>query len=150
MKTSKVALLFFILIPIVEIYLLMEVGSIIGVLPTILLVVLTAVVGVTLLKAQGLSTLMNAQSALARGEVPALQLLEGAALLVSGALLLTPGFVTDFIGFLGLIPTTRRAILAPFLKSASSRVHSSVRSSTTNEDIIEGEFYEKDDPRIGK
>jgi UPF0716 protein FxsA len=111
----RVLFALFIVIPIVEVYLLIQVGSWIGVIPTVLLVIATAMMGISLLRSQGLSTLMSAQQSLARGEVPAFQLMEGAALLVSGALLLTPGFVTDLVGFLGLAPLTRKMMVSAFL-----------------------------------
>lgn len=101
------AVLFFV-IPLIEIYLLIQVGGIIGVLPTILLVVLTAVVGAFLLRQQGLSTLARFQSSMAKGEMPATALLEGVMLLIGGALLMTPGFFTDAIGFACLLPFSRK------------------------------------------
>ncbi len=102
----------FIILPLVEIALFIQVGGLIGTLPTVLLVVATAAAGIALLRHQGLATLRRAQDTLGRGEVPALSLLEGAALLVAGALLLTPGFLTDALGFLLLIPPLRRRLLA--------------------------------------
>lgn len=133
--------------PLVEIYLLIQVGSVIGGLPTVLLIILTAIVGVGLLKQQGLSTLMAAQQSLTRGELPALQLLEGAALLVSGALLLTPGFVTDFIGFLGLIPLTRQALLRGFLSRKGAGVSHPFHTTERDRGVtIDGEFQEKREP----
>ncbi|RMD70191.1 MAG: FxsA family protein [Gammaproteobacteria bacterium] len=98
----------FIILPLIEIFLFIKVGGVIGALPTVLLVVATAVAGIALLRHQGLSTLRRAQRELERGEMPALSLLEGAALLVAGVLLLTPGFLTDTLGFLLLIPPLRR------------------------------------------
>ncbi len=150
MNPFRLLFLLFILVPLVEIYLLMQVGSVIGAFSTILLVVATAIIGVTLLRAQGLSTLMDAQRSMAGGEIPALQLMEGAALLVSGALLLTPGFVTDFIGFLGLIPTTRKMLIRGFLARSNSVnfQYGETSSSTERRDgvTIDGEFHEKGDP----
>ena len=99
--------LFFLAIPIVEIYLLIQVGQVIGAGWTILLVVLTAVIGVWLLRIQGLSTLIRAQRRLQENELPAREILEGMALVVAGAFLLTPGFFTDTLGFLLLFPPTR-------------------------------------------
>jgi len=106
-----VILFLFLLIPLIEIYVLIQVGSVIGAGWTIALVVLTAVIGVQLLRQQGLSTMMRAQNKLNSGEVPALEMLEGLALLIAGALLLTPGFFTDAIGFALLLPPTRRALI---------------------------------------
>ncbi|MEM1230911.1 MAG: FxsA family protein, partial [Pseudomonadota bacterium] len=101
-------LLFFIVVPIVEMYLLLTVGGIIGVLPTIALVVLTAVIGVTLLRQQGLATLQRAQARMAQGGVPAAEMADGLLLAVAGPLLVTPGFATDAMGFALLTPPVRR------------------------------------------
>ena len=150
MNPFKLLFAIFIFIPIIEVYLLIQVGSWIGVVPTVLLVITTAMMGVSMLKSQGLSTLMDAQRSLASGQVPAFQLLEGAALLVSGALLLTPGFVTDFIGFLGLIPVTRKMIVNLFLSRATiSGIHMGGQGSHHSFDqreegvVVDGEFHEK-------
>jgi len=101
----------FLLVPILEIYLLIQVGSLIGAVPTIGLVVLTAVAGVALLRAQGVQTFLRFNQALGEGRLPATEILEGAALLIGGALLLTPGFFTDLIGFICLAPFSRRALI---------------------------------------
>ena len=98
-------------IPIIEIALFVIVGSEIGVLPTLTLVVLTTVLGVWLVRAQGLSTLARARAELARDQVPAGPLAEGFALLLAGILLLIPGFFTDTIGLLLLIPPVRRRLM---------------------------------------
>jgi len=105
-------LLFVLLIgvPLVEIYVLVEVGRVIGAPSTIALVVLMALAGSWLLRHEGLRTLARVQQAAARGELPALELLEGLVLLVTGVLLLTPGFVTDVLGFLALLPPVRSAL----------------------------------------
>ncbi len=108
-------LLLFIIIPIFEIYLLIQVGGLIGAMPTVILIIFTAFIGVSLLKQQGLSTLARVQSTLAQGQIPAIEILEGIALLVGGALLLTPGFFTDILGFLALIPPLRRGIIAALI-----------------------------------
>ena len=89
----------FIIIPIIEMWLLIEVGSHIGAFNTISLVVLTAFVGAILLKRQGARTLLRAQSRIHQGEIPAREMVDGLFLGVAGALLLTPGFFTDAIGF---------------------------------------------------
>ncbi len=108
-------LLLFFTVPLVEIVVLLEVGTVVGVLPTIALVVLTAVIGAGLIRAQGLATLRRVQQELARGELPAVAIIEAALLLVAGALLLTPGFVTDTIGFLILVPPLRRRAIHSFI-----------------------------------
>ena len=109
--------LLFVGIPILEMWLLIEVGSRIGALPTIALVALTAFIGVNLLRQQGFSTLTRAQTRLNAGEVPATEILEGLFLAVGGALLLTPGFFTDTIGFCCLIRPIRRRIIDHMLRS---------------------------------
>lgn len=100
----------FFLVPIAEVALFIFVGSRIGVGPTILLVVLTAVIGAALVSRQGRATLWQARADLASGVLPARQLAHGAMILVAGALLLTPGFLTDAIGFLLLVPSVREAL----------------------------------------
>lgn len=115
MHPFTILLLLFLLVPLVEIYLLIEVGSVIGAIPTIGLVVFTAVLGSLLLRQQGLSTLHRVQQSMMRGELPAMELLEGAVLVISGAMLLTPGFFTDTLGFLGLIPVVRQHLVRAFV-----------------------------------
>lgn len=115
--------LLFIGVPILEMWLLIEVGSRIGALYTIGLVALTAFIGLHLLRQQGVSTLTRAQSRLNAGEVPATEILEGLFLAVGGALLLTPGFFTDAIGFCCLLGPVRRRIIQHMLKSGLVRAN---------------------------
>ena len=110
-------------IPLVELYLIIEVGSHIGALWTVLLVVGTAVIGVQLLRLQGFNTLKRAQENMARGSMPAMEMMEGIILAVGGALLITPGFLTDTLGFLCLIPITRQALIRRFIKLSSVQMH---------------------------
>ena len=110
-------LLFFVGAPLVELYLLIEVGSQIGALPTIALSVFTAVLGGMLVRMQGFAVLFRAQSQMANKEIPALELMEGAMLLLVGLALLLPGFITDAIGFLLLIPPLRRWLIVRWLKA---------------------------------
>ena len=109
-------LILFIVIPVAEMWVLIEVGSYIGALPTIGLVLLTAVIGLALLRQQGLSTLLRANQRMQAGEIPAQEMAEGIFLAVGGALLLTPGFITDTVGFACLIPGIRRLLLGRVLK----------------------------------
>lgn len=111
-------LLLFIVMPVLEMWVLIEVGGIIGAGPTIGLVLLTAAVGYGLLRQQGFATLLRGRQRLERGELPASEILEGVVLAVSGALLLTPGFVTDSLGFLGLLSPLRTAIAKRLLARA--------------------------------
>ncbi len=148
----------FVAVPIIEIFLLIKVGSAIGALATIAIVILTAFIGTRMLKIQGLSTLNLARSKMASGQVPATEMAEGLALAVGGALLLTPGFVTDAIGFACLIPYTRRLLIkyaGRNVRVAGVAGYHSTRASSArsprnathgrNEDVIEGEFERKDD-----
>ena len=100
------------LVALLELFVLIQVGGIIGVWATIGLVFLTGITGVTLLRLQGFRLLAQLQERLNRGEMPAAELLEGVALLVGGILLLTPGFVTDAVGFSLLLPFSRQWLLA--------------------------------------
>ncbi|MGI9385268.1 MAG: FxsA family protein [Methyloligellaceae bacterium] len=102
--------LLFIAVPLAEIAVFIKVGEIIGLLWTVLLVILTAIVGVALLKRQGLATLARAQEALDAGRLPVDSVLDGVCLLVAGAFLLTPGLITDTAGFLLLVPAFRRGL----------------------------------------
>ena len=126
-------LIIFMLVPIVEMWILIEVGGWIGTLPTIALVVLTATLGLSLLKRQGLSTLMRARRKMDEGSIPASELVSGVMIAVGGALLLTPGFVTDAIGFALLIPQTRQWLLLKLVDRYRDKI------------IIEGEFRRVDD-----
>lgn len=111
-----VFLFLFIVMPIVEMVVLIKVGGMIGALNTVGLVLLTAVIGAALLRQQGLSTLLRANQRLNSGELPAREVAEGLILAVGGALLLTPGFVTDTIGFLCLLPGSRQWLAGHALK----------------------------------
>jgi UPF0716 protein FxsA len=102
-------LLIFIVLPIAEIYVIIKVGEAIGVLPTIALLILDAFLGVALWRSQGRAAWRRFNQALAEGRVPAREVFDGAMVILGGAFLLTPGFITDVIGFLLLIPPTRAA-----------------------------------------
>ncbi|NOY72750.1 MAG: FxsA family protein [Gammaproteobacteria bacterium] len=100
-------LLLFLLVPLIEIYLLIKIGSLIGAIATVFLVVLTAVVGAYLLRLQGFATLQRVRKNMSEGVLPAQELIEGLMLLFAGVLLLTPGFFTDIVGFVFLVPAAR-------------------------------------------
>jgi UPF0716 protein FxsA len=153
MNPFQLLFLLFLIIPLAEIYLLIKVGSIVGAGPTVFLVVFTAVLGAWLLRIQGFSTLARLRSTMNQGGIPAVEMMEGAVLLVSGALLLTPGFFTDTIGFLCLIPALRRAMirwaLGRFLippgfggPGSGSDDHSARNHGPTT---LEGEYRREDD-----
>ena len=140
-------LLLFVAAPLDEIYVLISVGSEIGALNTIALCVLTAVLGATLIRIQGVSTLLRIRAALDRGELPAVEMLEGAQLVIAGGLLLTPGFVTDSVGFLLLVPAVRHAIALYVVERHMVRVAGAGRGpgNPRRPDVIEGEFRRLDD-----
>jgi UPF0716 protein FxsA len=148
-------LLLFIVMPVVEMWVLIEVGSRIGALTTIGLVLLTAMIGLALLRQQGVSTLLRANQRMAAGEMPLQEMVEGIFLAVGGALLLTPGFITDTIGFACLIPGLRQVLIGSLLRPLISRAAGRAgtfyqyrRYQDGREDIIEGEFR-RDEPASG-
>jgi UPF0716 protein FxsA len=116
-------------------------------------VVLTAVVGSLLIRQQGFSTLERARQGMAAGQVPAMEMMEGVALVIAGALLLTPGFFTDTIGFLLLIPAFRRWVIRNALRSAvivqmQHPGRPGQGSSGQGPHTYEGEYSKDDDPRL--
>ena len=113
----RFAFLLLVLFPITELMVLIKVGSLIGVLPTVALVLCTASLGIYLLRQQGLNTLFRARERMASGQVPAREMLEGIIIAACGALLLAPGFITDIIALTGLFPLTRRKIVDRMLAS---------------------------------
>ena len=148
--------LLFIVVPIVEITVLIQVGQWIGALLTIALVVLTAFIGINMIRAQGLATLNRANWRIQSGQLPAQEMVEGIFLAIGGALLLTPGFITDAFGFMCLFPLTR-GMMATALKKhfvvlatgAQGSNHFSGFGTKASDDqhgtIIEGEFEDHTD-----
>lgn len=144
----------FVVVTLAEIYVLVTVGQTIGGLSTVLLVIITAFIGSRLLKQQGWSTMAKAQQSIAEGRTPALEMFEGVVILVSGILLLTPGFITDILGLLGLMPWSRSYFINHFLEKNAERVFSKKNSvfinkgensdtkKTNKDETIEGEFWE--------
>jgi UPF0716 protein FxsA len=130
----------FIVLPILEMYVLIKVGGNLGALNTVLLVLLTALIGVALLRVQGFRTLMNAKNKLGMAQLPAKEIITGIFLAIGGALLLTPGFITDIFGFLCLVPFTRRILLKLFLNNLSPFEVVNERKGEVKKDWIEGEF----------
>ena len=106
----------FVVVTLAEIYVLVSVGQAIGGLSTVLLVIITAFIGSSLLRTQGWSTMAKAQQSIAEGRAPAMEMLEGVVIVVSGILLLTPGFLTDTLGLLGLMPWSRTYFINHFLE----------------------------------
>ncbi|GAB1256586.1 membrane protein FxsA [Aurantivibrio plasticivorans] len=112
----RVLFILFVLVPIIEMWLLIKVGGVIGALPTIALVLLTAMIGLAMLRQQGFSTLARANRKMNDGQIPAQEMVDGLFLAVGGALLLTPGFFTDAFGFACLIPGLRQLLLGQLIK----------------------------------
>jgi UPF0716 protein FxsA len=166
MRSFSIFAVLFLIIPIIEIFFLIKVGETIGAFPTIILVVLTAVIGAGLLRQQGLSTLSRLQQNMGKGKLPAQELIEGVLLAVGGALLMTPGFVTDTMGFLCLLPFSRKFIAKKIMKHSAGKFKAGVNakmsgfaysasnnSSSTEKseaqydpNIVEGEFTEVEEP----
>lgn len=145
MNPIQFVFLAFLIIPFVEIYLLLQISGIVGVFPTIALVVLTAIIGAGLLRQQGLATWQRFQDNLAKGTLPAYEMVEGPILLVGGALLLTPGFFTDIIGFACLIPPMRKKIAQYIIEKRLVQAGMPPQQqSKTQPDVIEGEFRKED------
>jgi len=152
----QILLVAFLAIPIIEIYLLIQVGGIIGVGWTIFIVIGTAILGASLLRQQGLATWTRLNQSMAQGQLPPTILVEGILLLLSGAFLLTPGFFTDAVGFLFLTPVVRKIFAAYLLRRGMFMATSSMYSSQTTysrpskthsveNDVIEGEYERKGD-----
>ena len=144
----KLFILLFIFTPLIEIYLLIQIGSEIGALPTIGLCLFTAGLGVTLLRIQGFITLTKIRQSMDQGVLPASTMLEGLMLLIAGALLLTPGFFTDTIGFICLVPSIRSKIANSVLKRAIVIRHNQRNQARGQGERItlEGEFWEHKEP----
>ena len=123
MPVFPILLLLFLAVPVAEIYVLIEVGSALGAPMTIGLVILTAVVGAALMRAEGLATIARVQQEMNTGQLPAIGIIEGALLLFSGALLLTPGFLTDAFGFILVFRPTRMAIARAIARRAVMQMH---------------------------
>lgn len=161
--------LIFTSVSLLEIFVLVKVGSFLGAGATIALVIISALIGSALVRSQGLQLIRDVQERVGKGEMPGQQLIEGMMLVVTGVLLVTPGFVTDFFGLLLLQPNIRRKFAKTVLEKASANkmggfsagagaFHASGSSSPFNqntnsesdENVMEGEFERKDDKRIDK
>ena len=128
------AIIFFIIgIPLIEIYLMIKVGSVIGAFNTIFLIFFTAITGVYFARLEGLNAIRSGFSQLIKNEIPVYEIISGAALAFAALLLIIPGFLTDLIGFLLIIPVTRKF----FVKIISSKFKT---KKVHNKDIIEGSF----------
>lgn len=148
-----ILLIAFIVVPVIEIALLIRVGSAIGVGATILIVIFTAILGAYLVRQQGFATINAVQQEMNQGRMPAMQMAEGVALLFAGAVLLTPGFFTDAIGFALLTPPIRRSIIKWFINNSNIRMQTAYRGPSQSptrptpkspETVIEGEYSESE------
>jgi len=133
-RQMNAVILFIIGIPAIEIYLMIKVGGVIGALNTILLIFFTAITGVYFAKIAGLNALKSGLGQLLKNEIPIYEIISGAALAFAALLLIIPGFLTDIVGFLLIIPTTRKF----FIKSISSKFN----NKPNDKNIIEGTFEE--------
>ena len=138
-------LLLFVLIPIIELYLLLQLGARIGFMPTLGLIVLTGALGATLARQQGLSALAKIQNELKSGRPPAMEMVEGALIVVGGIVLLTPGILTDLFGFALMIPKFRKSFAERLKRGFGS---SFVRTSTSGFPVHGSNFKKKDDDVI--
>ena len=127
-----------ILVPIIEIYLLIKIGSEIGAITTIFLIFFTAIIGVYYAKYEGLNTLKSGFVQLSKNETPAYEVISGAAIAFAALLLIIPGFATDFLGFLLIFPLTRKFIFNKFSKKFKDK-----KKGENN--FIDGEFEDIDD-----
>ena len=135
------ALLLILGIPLIEIYLFIKVGSEIGAVNTILLILTTAIVGIWYARYEGFNTLRSGMSQLVKNELPLYEIVSGAAIAFAALLLILPGFATDIVGILLIFPLTRKIILSKYSKKYSSKK----RSFDKNKNYIEGEFEDIDD-----
>ena len=131
-------LLTLILIPIIEIYLLIKIGSQIGAITTILLIFTTAVVGVYYAKYEGLNTLRSGFVQLSQNKQPAYEIISGAAIAFAALLLIIPGFATDLVGFLIIFPFSRKLLINLLNKKKSKK-------ENIKKDFIEGEYEDIED-----
>ena len=144
----------FIVVPIAELYVILQVGQAIGVLPTVAILVLDSIVGSLLLRSQGRSAWRRFNEAMAAGRVPARQVLDGALVIFGGAFLITPGFLTDIIGLLLLLPPTRAVVRRMLVGAFSRRFALSLagaagrRRRMGGDYDVEGDAVEVDPPHL--
>ena len=131
-------LILILLVPVIEIYLLIKIGSQIGAITTILLIFITAIVGVYYAKYEGLNTLKAGFTQLSKNETPTYEMLSGAAIAFAALLLIIPGFATDILGFLLIFPLTRKFIFSGLVKKFSYK-------KNKNSNFIDGEFEDIED-----
>lgn len=135
MNIFRLSFIVIVVISFLELYVLIAVGSVLGAFPTILLIVASAGLGSFLLRQQGLATWERLQATIARHETPAYELMEGFLILLGGALLLTPGFITDAVGLMCLLPTLRQKLITIALQ------YYFIPPVRKDENVLEGEFH---------
>ena len=148
MRGFPLGLLLFILAPIAELWLMIDIGSVIGAGWTVLAIIATAIIGASLVRFQGIGVYTRLNQTAARGEIPAMEMIEGMSLFISGVFLLIPGFITDAIGFLLLIPPLRRWFALNTLKrffivpnpSAPSAAGTQGENASIEVTTVEGEY----------
>ena len=131
-------LLLIIGIPLIEIYLFIKIGSVIGAFNTIALIIITALTGIIYARHEGFNTLKSGFSQLVGNEIPIYEIISGAAIAFAAFLLILPGFATDFLGFLLIFPYTRKLIIARFTKKSNPH-------KKTKKDFIEGQYEDIDE-----
>ena len=138
-------LLSILLVPVIEIYLLIKIGSQIGAITTILLIFTTAIVGIYYAKYEGINTIKSGFAQLNKNEMPTYEMISGAAIALAALLLIIPGFATDLLGFLIIFPISRRFIFSKF----NNKLKSNKSKYEEKKDFIDGEFedIENDDDR---
>ena len=132
------ALILIIVIPLIEIYLFIKIGSQIGAFTTLLLILITAIVGVAYARYEGFNTLRSGLSQLIKNELPVYEIVSGATLAFAAFMLILPGFATDFVGLLLVMPFTRKIILSRFIKKKSNK-------NSVKKDYIDGDYEELSD-----
>ena len=137
----KILFLLFLIVPLIEVVILIQVGRAIGAGYTVIVIIGTAALGAALLRWQGLATLARVRLSMDQGRLPATELIEGLLLLIAGALLLTPGFFTDALGFLALLPGLRKFVAAALLSGFIQRRVYPGRDDQG--EIIEGQYREE-------
>jgi len=144
-------LILLIIVPIIEVYLFIEAGQLIGTWPIIAIMILTAIVGAHLLRGQGLATMQNVTRDLSQGSNPANQLAHGALILVSGVVLMTPGFFTDAIGLLLLVPMVRDTLIkwGQTRMINNPNIHIVTPETPASNDTVDGQYTTLDDPLDG-
>ncbi|QFY41285.1 FxsA family protein [Candidatus Methylospira mobilis] len=140
MNIPQLAWITLLSLPVLEVYLLIKIGSSIGFIPTIMLLVTAATIGTGLLRTQGLAIWLRVQQSLLNGELPAVELMDGFVILAGGVLLLLPGFLSDLAGLLCLLPQTRKLITEWLLKRRFEQQASSNPGNTATNSTIEGEY----------